>query len=351
MKTILIIDDEKPLLENISDMLETSGFNVLMASDGASGIQLAMKNTPDLIVCDISMPDIDGYEVYTTLEQIPYTKNIPFIFLTAKTQVSDLRTGMQLGADDYITKPFRFVDLIASIKKRLEKYEMVKNSSENKFLALAQTPFSGVFLYHHGEFMFVNKKFIEFSGFSIDDIQQNNLTFFIDSSNESEKIHRIEQCLKGNQDNLQFHLTITTKEGKPQQVDFFLKSVKIKGKNGVLGIFSPLNQKNISDPPEDFKQVIELLVDDKNQANQLLEIAQQYKIEKQKKNKKVDLTKREREVLELICQGLTNQEIAEKLYISNRTVDNHRRNLLLKTNSKNTARLVAFAYQNEFVNS
>jgi len=200
MKKILIIDDYEPLLDEIVEFLNIEGYEAISAKNGAEGIQMAQDFLPDLIICDINMPKIDGYQVYKLLQTIPETINIPFIFLTAKVQAEDFKKGLKLGVDDYITKPFEIDDILNSIEKTIKKYERLKN----------------------------------------------------------------------------------------------------------------INKDN------------EIIID-------------------------VNLTKREEEVLSLICKGLTNKEISDKLFISNRTVGNHRANILLKTDTKNTANLVAFAIKNNII--
>jgi len=134
MEKILIIEDDKSYIENIKILLEEEDFNVTSAINGFDGIELAKNENPDLIICDIMLPDIDGHAILKELRRREKTKLIPFIFLTAKAAMSDLRTGMNLGADDYITKPFRADDLLATIKTRLEKaklvYEAVRKSND-----------------------------------------------------------------------------------------------------------------------------------------------------------------------------------------------------------------------------
>ena len=106
MTKILLIDDEKAYLENLNTLLEEEGYETVTASNGMDGIEAAKTSQPDLIVCDIMLPDISGYMILEELRKRKSTKLIPFIFLTAKAEMSDLRKGMNLGADDYITKPF-----------------------------------------------------------------------------------------------------------------------------------------------------------------------------------------------------------------------------------------------------
>ena len=121
MKTIALIEDNQEMRENIEEILELAGYNVIIAGNGKSGIDLVKSNIPDLIICDIMMPELDGYGVLYYLSKIPETRAIPFIFLTAKTERSDFRKGMNLGADDYISKPFEEMELLSAIESRLEK--------------------------------------------------------------------------------------------------------------------------------------------------------------------------------------------------------------------------------------
>jgi DNA-binding LytR/AlgR family response regulator len=125
MKKILIIDDDKSIRESTQELLEIVGYEVLTAEDGAKGIKLVKDFLPDIIICDISMPILDGYSVYNELSKNPKTSVIPFIFLTAKVEMKDFKYGMQIGADDYICKPFSSNDLINSIELRLKKKDRI----------------------------------------------------------------------------------------------------------------------------------------------------------------------------------------------------------------------------------
>ncbi|MGK9475615.1 response regulator [Melioribacter sp. OK-6-Me] len=127
MKTILIIEDDSLLRTNLYYLLNKRDYRLLIASNGEEGIKIAREAHPDLIICDILMPGIDGYEVKNRLEKDEKTAFIPFVFLTAKADYEDLRRGMNLGADDYIYKPFKAADLLNTIELRLAKYEALKN--------------------------------------------------------------------------------------------------------------------------------------------------------------------------------------------------------------------------------
>lgn len=139
MTKILVIEDEQLVRENILDLLEAEGFDAIGAENGHIGITWAWDRKPDLIICDVMMPELDGYEVLKLLRKEPVTATIPFIFLTAKADKSDLRQGMQLGADDYLTKPFTASELLGAIATRLERHAAVIRQSEKRLEELRQS--------------------------------------------------------------------------------------------------------------------------------------------------------------------------------------------------------------------
>jgi DNA-binding response OmpR family regulator len=124
MKKILLIEDNPEIRENTSEILALANYDVVTAENGKIGVELAQHEKPDLIICDIMMPELDGYGVLHILSKKEDTASIPFIFLTAKTEKTDIRKGMNLGADDYLTKPFDDTDLLNAIETRLRKNAM-----------------------------------------------------------------------------------------------------------------------------------------------------------------------------------------------------------------------------------
>lgn len=117
--------------ENTAEMLSLAGYNVLTAKNGKEGVDTAVKQPPDLILCDIMMPGMDGYDVLSTLQSLPKMVGVPFVFLTAKTAKSDFRVGMDLGADDYLTKPFNERDLLKVVDSRIKKSHLLKKHFEH----------------------------------------------------------------------------------------------------------------------------------------------------------------------------------------------------------------------------
>ena len=125
-KTILLIEDNLEMRENTAEIMELANYTVITAVDGKDGVSKAKENIPDLIICDIMMPEMDGYGVLYILSKDPKTCAIPFVFLTAKAEKSEFRKGMNLGADDYVTKPFQEMELLSVIESRLERSNLFK---------------------------------------------------------------------------------------------------------------------------------------------------------------------------------------------------------------------------------
>ncbi|MBW4508256.1 MAG: response regulator [Scytonematopsis contorta HA4267-MV1] len=139
-KKILVIEDEKLSRNNLIKILRAEAFEPIGAENGATAIQLAIEQEPDVIICDIMMPEMDGYEVLKVLRQEPSTLMIPFIFLTAKTERADMRQGMNLGADDYLTKPFEIDELLEAIATRLKRQELLEKHAQVLIEQLQQSP-------------------------------------------------------------------------------------------------------------------------------------------------------------------------------------------------------------------
>ena len=141
MAQILIIEDNAEVRDNLGDILSLAGYDAIQADSGKRGIELAIAERPDLILCDIMMPELDGFGVLKILGGREDTRNIPFLFVTAKSEQEDLRRGMNLGADDYVTKPFYKDELLRVIEVRLRKSSSQRQSGDR------QVPWSG-FLSH-----------------------------------------------------------------------------------------------------------------------------------------------------------------------------------------------------------
>ena len=129
MKKILVIEDEPQMRKNLHRMLQLEGFEALSANDGAEGVAIAKRELPDLILCDITMPGMDGHGVLGALRMERATSAVPFIFLTARGERGDVRAGMNLGADDYLVKPVSITEILAAIKARFARMSTAQQSA------------------------------------------------------------------------------------------------------------------------------------------------------------------------------------------------------------------------------
>jgi two-component system, OmpR family, alkaline phosphatase synthesis response regulator PhoP len=137
MRKILVIEDEQAIRDSLLDLLEAEGFEVFYADNGLEGLALALKTSPDLILCDVNLPELDGYQVLTQLRQQSETAALPFIFLTARSTKADFRYGMELGADDYLQKPCSGEELLGAIAARFAKQAALQETSAAPTTGLA----------------------------------------------------------------------------------------------------------------------------------------------------------------------------------------------------------------------
>ena len=360
-KKILVIDDFAPLLEEVVEFLAFEGYQTYSAKDGTEGVQKAMQYNPDLIICDVEMPKMNGFEVFKTLEKIPSTESIPFIFLTARAQVEDFKAGLQLGVDDYITKPLELDNLLMSISKRLKKHDRIKEIHQERFDILLKNPLIGIFIYTEKQFIITNQKVENITSYTKNELNKLKLSELIISDSET-VISKLNSCLKNIHSSVQLKLSFLKKNKKAVFIELFAKYIEIDSKNAIIGSIVEIDNKNLNkanssenEPTAEFEKIVNYLVSiGKEQvADEIINVMELISFETnsdtQKVKEKIKLTKREKEILNHICLGMTNNEIAEKLFISNRTVDNHRANLLSKTETKNTAALVAFAFKNRLI--
>ncbi|MCF8334959.1 MAG: response regulator [Bacteroidales bacterium] len=357
MKTILIIEDDTMLLQTTSDFLEKEGYKALQAEDGLTGIKKAMDEIPDLILCDIAVPQLDGYQIYNTLQQNPSTEPLPFIFLTAKTEKEDIRAGMNLGADDYITKPFDFDELLTAIQTRLAKYQKLLDKTHENFHGLLNNSMIGIFISQNDRIVFSNPKFAEICGYQKQELDHIFLQDLIHPEDKEDFYSALRKCERGVQKRFHQKFRLLKKNNQYIEVESSGGITTLNNEKAVLGMVG------LSDPGFDYSGELYPLEDLNKTINGIIqnketipdEMAQKLASEFDKETKEQEfkneegLTKREIEVLQYICRGMTNQEIADHMYVSVKTVDSHRTSLLEKTGSKNTADLVIYAVKNNAI--
>lgn len=133
MRSVLVIEDEPHMRQNIAKLLKLEGYKVMESPNGRVGVDMARTHAPDIILCDITMPDMDGFTALSLIRSTPTLNTVPFIFLTARGEARDVRAGMNMGADDYLPKPFTTTDLLNAIEARLNRVQSVQESAQPTF--------------------------------------------------------------------------------------------------------------------------------------------------------------------------------------------------------------------------
>ncbi|MFP4556539.1 MAG: response regulator [Bacteroidales bacterium] len=343
--TVLLIEDDQVLRESTSMFLEEEGYSIITAKNGLEGVERALENIPDIILCDIAMPRMNGYEVHKILNENSATCFIPFIFLSAKTEKEDIRVGMQMGVDDYITKPFDYDELFKAIELRIAKRQRLLTASESGFKALLDSTLTGIFIYQDDKTTFANSKLLKIFGCSKEDFFERGLISRIHPDDKPLVEEKIRRCLKGIQSSFNISFKAFAKNGSTLNLDCWGTLSKMNGQSALIA--------NIINVSEYSSQAISQQKQNQNEPEtssylkQKMERLQQEEVSPSQQEPIVKnpdgLTKREIEVLQLICEGHTNLEIAEELFVSVRTVDTHRGNLLSKTGASNTAGLVVYS--------
>ncbi len=359
---VLLIEDDESLLNTTKDFLEEEGFETLCATDGLEGIQQAINNQPDIILADISMPKLDGYQVYKTLQENSDTSFIPFIFISAKTSKEDMRAGMQLGADDYITKPFDYEELLTTINTRIAKRDKLIGSLDKRFEALLDNTLTGIYIIDEKmKFIHFNTKIAKIFGYDQDEM--NKLTFLelISPADKEEVEEKLRKVFRKVQSHFSLKCMGIDRKQKSFPISLYAGNTNIMGKPGIIG--------NVIDAPtgsvgnnaqelflskyghDELAKAVDYVIQNKahisSDQNQKIKSVLDESVKPL--NLDINITEREQEVLQLICEGYTNQEIANKLFISQRTVDGHRSNLMDKSHTRNTAELVMYAVKNKLV--
>ncbi len=242
-KKVLVIEDNEDVRENLRELLELSGYEAEVAVDGKQGIIRAMQFRPDLVLCDVMMPELDGFGVLRIMSNKPELKRVPFIFLTAKNDLSDIRKGMNLGADDYITKPFDDVELLDAIAVRLRKNEELRQGAD----------------------------FLEKDRLLIEDIQYNKTVFLQKFADRQPKHYRRKEIIYEQDESLDFlyyikkgkaKVTKVNEEGKSYIVnvliegDFFGYMDILSGGTSTETVIALEESEILQIPRDDFKRYI-----------------------------------------------------------------------------------------------
>jgi len=360
-KKILIIEDDSILRDAVVDFLIEVGYEVVVAVNGYEGVNFAMNELPDLILCDINLPGIKGTQIFSMLQQTDLTAIIPFIFITSMTENEDIRAGMQLGVDDYITKPFDLDHLNATINTRIVKKEKFVQSIERNYKIFFDNPLNAVYIFNESRFEFMNSKMMNLIGITDTMIEDISFINLFDSKDHLFIDNKIRLCYKGINEFSRFEAYLLNKNNERIKVKVCLGLTNYRGKKSIIGLFVESDSKSSKDSKSneeisrsEIEDIIETLEshhqqiskDDFNRITKML----YKKIESRAESIQSEFTERELEVLQLLYDGKSSKEISVILQISERTVDRHKANLFEKTNAKSSVDLIVFAIKHLLVN-
>jgi len=354
-KKILVIEDDERLGTTIQNILIVHKYDVCYTNNGASGIQKAFEYNPDLILCDINMDTIDGYQVYRVLEESSILNRIPFIFLTGSSDLEDIRFGMSLGADDYLVKPFANSDLIRSIERRLDKFRTIREEARLGFNQLFNLSPVGIVLFDGNKVFRANHAFLNLISTTENNLIGKKIEAFFDEASFKKVQYKIQEHRP--ERNLIFNdeVIIISHDKVESQIHLVISEFeKFSNYKLYIGILAPGNKANAEIDNHQFADEIYDLLKHENikisdaLGEKITEIFKQKSLN-HKNQKNNFYTKRENQVLCLSMEGLPIKVIADRLAISDRTVEKHRTKLMQKSGANNMIEVIVFALKNSLI--
>lgn len=352
---ILVIEDDNELGKTIQSILNFSGYDVCISNNGASGIQKAFEYNPDLILCDISMEPIDGYEVFKVLEESLLLNRTPFVFLTGSSELEDIRFGMSLGADDYLVKPFRNDDLIKSIEKRLEKFRIIREEADREFNRLFNLSPNGLFLFDGTKVLHANPAFKRLIMSNGEQLIGTPIKNFIDEQSIERLKSNIQAYLSDKSELFNDEIFLKTHDGAELPMNLVVSEIKKFSDHKLfIGLFTSLAKASVSIGTYDYADEVNNLLKRENVriseslGEKITNIFKQKTLNIKNQNNTF-FTKRENEVLCLSMEGLPIKIIADKLSISDRTVEKYRTKMMEKSGSNNMIEVIIFALKNRLI--
>lgn len=353
-KKILIIEDDPGLGITVQNVLKLNKYDVCYANNGVTGVQKAFEYNPNLILCDINMVPLDGYQVYKVLEESSMLSRTPFIFLTGASEIGDIRYGMSLGADDYIVKPFNNADLIKTIEKRLEKFRAIRESASREFDRLFELSPAGIFIFDGKIIYKANPAFKKLFGIENKDALGLPVDNFFDAESLKSVRVRIPKQQVNNLELFNDVVTLRTVEDESTQMKLAVSEFeKYSNYTLYIGMFSPaIAAVGWQDTSQYVNEVYNVLKHENIRISEALgeKITNIFKQKQMAiKNGNTFFTERESQVLSLSMEGLPIKSIADKLSISDRTVEKHRTKLMEKSGANNMIEVIIFALRNSLV--
>ena len=351
---ILVIEDDKSLAKTISNVLSLQDYDICVATNGALGIQKAFEYNPDLILCDIKMDPIDGYQVYNVLKESAIIDTIPFIFITGSCDVQEIRFGMDLGADDYFVKPFNNNDLVSAIEKRLSKFKTLTEIGKREFKALFKLSPNEIFLFDGHAVQEANPALVNTLELNPEKITSYTIKDIVSPISFLDIEEKIRRCSKGLLSTFSEDVSIVSQSGFETKMTLHVSVYeKYAGYSLMIGFLSKISSLKGSENDGIFSDIIQILRKEKvsvtdSLGEKLAAVFKKHSLSINKQNNDF-FSKRENQVLCLSMEGLPIKLIADKLSISDRTVEKHRSRLMEKTNSKNMIEVIIFSLRNNLL--
>ncbi len=351
---ILVIEDDIQLGKTIMNLLIVHGYDVCYVNNGASGIQKAFEYNPDLILCDIRMDPIDGFQVFNVLKESTLVDRIPFIFITGSSDIQDIRFGLDLGADDYFVKPFENENLINAIEKRLNKFQKLKEIGKREFRALFNLTPNGIFLFDGYVIFEANQSLLKMLDIQKDNITSYSIEDFLDALSYQKIKAKITRCMHELMNSFSETVSFGPINGEMHDATLHVSVYeKYSGYSLMMGLVALSNKKSeenevfISDVLNVLKR--ENIVVTQSLGEELAKVFSHNSIDIKPQNNSV-FSYRENQVLCLAMEGLPIKMIADKLSISDRTVEKHRARLMEKTGTSNMIEVIIYALRNNLIN-
>jgi DNA-binding NarL/FixJ family response regulator len=352
---ILIIDDDQHSGKAIRNFLTSKGYNAYYANSGALGIQKAIENSPSLVLCAIKMDPIDGVQVLNALKKNSLVDHVPFIFLSNSSELKDIRFGMNLGADDFFVKPFSNDNLLKAIENRLGKFKALKDSGKREFNCLFEHSPNGVFLFDRSSITRANPSLLKILELNNDEINRLSIEDIFEKRPIQSIQEKLQRCLDGIDNNFMESVTLKSKSGLLTEVTIYISVYESSSRlSRMIGLVM-VNSRNTKKTENEqvTTEVIELLRKENinvssSLGRKLTEIFNRQNVSINQQNFEL-FSRRENEVLSLSMEGLPMKIIANKLSISDRTVEKHRAKLMEKTGSSNIVEVIVYALRNNLV--
>jgi DNA-binding NarL/FixJ family response regulator len=350
---ILVIEDDQRLAKAIKSVLVLHGYDVCCVRDGALSIQKVSDYNPDLILCAIKMNPIDGCQVYNALKDSSLIDRIPFIFITSKSKLRDIRFVMDLGADDCLVKPIDNETLIRSIEKRLTKFKKLEEIGRREFRKFFNLTPNGTYLFDGHALIEANPALIRILKLGKENINSYSIEDILDSPSYQKIKERIIGCKNGLLNSFSETVSLISREGEKIEGTLYISLYGEYSVNSLLAGLFILNNKKCDDAQVFISDILKILKSENIVATKSLCKRLNDIFEQQNVNTLIQkndfFSCRENQVLRLSIEGLPTKIIADKLSISKRTVEKHHAQMMEKTNSKNMIEVIIFALRNNLI--